>query len=105
MTRVADVYHSDEFPTFEPFVSLPPKTLKDYYQIITHPVSLRGIQKRIKGNHGRTGSTGVSDFKGWKAFEEEVEYIWQNAWQYNEDGSDIAMLAKELKVCILDPTL
>lgn len=90
--------HRDEYPTFEPFVSLPPRTLKDYYQIITHPVSLKGLQKRVRGNHGRNGLTGVSDFKSWNAFEEEVKYIWRNAWHYNEDGSEISLLAKELEV-------
>jgi hypothetical protein len=90
--------HRDEYPTFEPFVSLPPRNLKDYYQIISHPVSLKGLQKHVRGIHGRNGSTGVSDFKSWKALEEEAELIWHNAWHYNEDGSDIAVLAKDLEV-------
>jgi hypothetical protein len=89
---------SDEYATFEPFINLPPRTLKDYYQVITHPVSLKGLQKRVRGNHGRGGSTGISDFKSWRALEEETEKIWHNAWHYNEDGSDIAVLAQELEV-------
>ena len=44
----------------------------------------------------------MSDFKSWRALEEETEKIWQNAWQYNEDGSDIAVLAQELEVRSLD---
>jgi hypothetical protein len=99
MLTFIDIYNSDEFSTFEPFVSLPPKTLKDYYQVIPHPVSLKGLQKRVRGIHGRNGSTGVSDFKSWKTFQEETEYIWRNAWHYNEDGSEISNLAKELEVC------
>jgi len=42
--------------------------------------------------------TGISDFKSWRALEEETEKIWHNAWHYNEDGSDIAVLAQELEV-------
>jgi hypothetical protein len=91
----------DEYATFEPFINLPPRTLKDYYQVITHPVSLKGLQKRVRGNHGRGGSTGVSDFKSWRALEEEAEKIWHNAWHYNEDGSDIAVLAQDLEVRFL----
>ena len=102
MFAVAHICDSDEYATFEPFVNLPPRTLKDYYQVITHPVSLKGLQKRVRGNHGRGGSTGVSDFKNWRALEEETEKIWHNAWHYNEDGSDIAVLAQELEVRSLD---
>jgi hypothetical protein len=72
--------------------------LKDYYQVIPHPVSLKGLQKLVRGVHGRNEPTGVSEFKTWKSFEEEVECIWRNAWHYNEDGSDISILAKDLEV-------
>jgi hypothetical protein len=93
-----DMDNSDEFSIFEPFVSLPPKSLRDYYQVIPHPVSLKGLQKRVRGIHGRNGPTGISDFKSWRALEEEAEYIWNNAWHYNEDGSEISNLAKDLQV-------
>jgi hypothetical protein len=43
----------------------------------------------------------VSDFKSWQEFEEEAEHIWNNAWHYNEDGSEISNLAKDLQVRIL----
>jgi len=72
--------------------------LKDYYQVIPYPVSLRKLQKRVKGTHGRNDSNSISDFKTWAAFEEEASHIWKNAWHYNEDGSDISNLAKDLEV-------
>ncbi|KAH8813171.1 Bromodomain-containing protein-like protein [Xylogone sp. PMI_703] len=87
----------DEYAAFEVFINLPPRSLKDYYQIIPYPVSLKKLQKRVKGIHGRADATGVSDFKTWAAFEEEASYIWKNAWHYNEDGSEISNLAKELE--------
>ncbi|RFU28365.1 hypothetical protein B7463_g7962, partial [Scytalidium lignicola] len=87
----------DEYAAFEVFVNLPPRSLKDYYQVIPYPVSLKKLQKRVKGIHGRADATGVSDFKTWAAFEEEAGYIWKNAWHYNEDGSEISNLAKELE--------
>ena len=94
-----DHCHSDEFPAFEVFINLPPRSLKDYYQVIQHPLCLKKLQKRVLGIHGRNDSTGVSDFRSWTAFEEEAAHIWGNAWQYNEDGSEISDLAKDLQVC------
>jgi hypothetical protein len=74
--------------------------LKDYYQVIPHPVSLKGLQKLVRGIRGRTESTGVSEFKTWDAFAEEASSIWKNAYHYNEDGSEIHMLAKDLEACL-----
>ncbi|PQE22754.1 bromodomain containing protein [Rutstroemia sp. NJR-2017a BVV2] len=86
----------DDFFEFEPFVSLPPRSLKDYYQVIPNPHCLKDLHKRVKGIHGKA-STGVSDFKTWAAFEEDASLIWKNAFHYNEDGSEIFVLAKELE--------
>jgi hypothetical protein len=90
----------DEFGAFEPFIILPSRTdYKDYYRVISHPVSLKSLQKKVKGATGRNAATGVSEFKSWAAFEDEASYIWKNAYSYNEDGSDIFVLAKDLEVC------
>ncbi|KAI2614845.1 Bromodomain-containing protein [Hypoxylon sp. NC1633] len=88
---------SGEFPYFEPFVYLPPRTLKDYYEIIAEPLSLKALQKQVRGQHGRGGATYVSDFKGWAAFEDQASLIWKNAYHYNEDGSEISLMAQELE--------
>lgn len=77
---------------------LPSRKLEDYYKYIKHPVSLKSVQKRIRGQHGRDPPTGVSDFKTWDAFEQEVSFIWRNARDYNEDGSDMYNLAGDLEV-------
>ncbi|KAI0876891.1 Bromodomain-containing protein [Hypoxylon argillaceum] len=87
----------DEYPYFEPFVFLPPRTLKDYYEVIAEPLSLKALQKQVRGQHGRSEATYVSDFKGWAAFEDQASLIWKNAYHYNEDGSDIFMMAQELE--------
>ena len=83
---------------FEPFLTLPSRDLKDYYKIIPNPIDLKGLRKRVKGVHGKQAATGISEFKTWTAFEEESSYLWRNAFHYNEDGSDIFLLAKELQV-------
>lgn len=56
------------------------------------------MQKKIRGVHGRTEITGVSDFKSWDALETEIKRVSGNAKDYNEDGSDIYVLAGELEV-------
>lgn len=83
---------------FTPFVNLPSRKLEDYYKIIRHPVSLKSVQKRTYGIHGRDTKTGITDFKSWDAFEEEVSFIWRNCRVYNEDGSDMYELAGEFEV-------
>lgn len=83
---------------FTPFVNLPSRRLEDYYKIIRHPVSLRSVEKRTNGIHGRKDTGGPSDFKSWNAFEEEVGLIWRNCREYNEDGSEMYELAGEFEV-------
>jgi Bromodomain len=85
---------------YTPFITLPSRTLTDYYQVIRHPVSLKGAQKRVRGQHGRAAATWVSDFQSWDAFEEEISCIWKNAQTYNEDGSEMYLLAQDFEVCI-----
>ncbi|KAL1882150.1 hypothetical protein Daus18300_000635 [Diaporthe australafricana] len=87
----------DEWPYFEPFINLPPKSLKDYYQLIDEPMSLKKLWRAIKGMVGRAGATGISEFKNWAALEEKASLLWSNAFYYNEEGSEIFELAKELK--------
>ena len=82
-----------------PFLNLPSRELRDYYQVIKHPVCLKSIQKLVRGIKGRDKPTGVSFFKSWAAFEEEMSYIWINARTYNQDGSEIFELASEFEVC------
>ncbi|KAL9611018.1 MAG: hypothetical protein Q9167_004299 [Letrouitia subvulpina] len=80
-----------------PFINLPSRELRDYYHVIRHPVSLKGVQKAVRGIKGRDKPTGVSLFKSWNAFEEEINFIWNNARQYNEDGSEISKMAEALE--------
>ncbi len=83
---------------FEPFLNLPPRSLKDYFQVIKDPLSLKKLQKLVKGIRSRTDRSGVSEFKSWAAFDEKASLLWENAYFYNEDGSPIANIAKDLEV-------
>jgi hypothetical protein len=82
---------------FQPFLNLPTRALKDYYQVIKNPMSLSAVQKKVRGVIGRNPPTGFTELKSWSAFEQDMSLIWTNAQIYNEDGSDIYNLANELK--------
>ena len=82
------------------FHNLPTRELRDYYQVVKRPVSLKAIQKQVRGIKGREKPTGVSFFKSWKMFEDEVSFIWTNARLYNEDGSAISACADQLEVSL-----
>jgi chromatin structure-remodeling complex subunit RSC4 len=82
-----------------PFINKPDKTMyKAYYDIIQHPVSLRGIQKRARGIGSKNNPMKKTAFPTWKSYEDEMGYIWSNARAFNEDGSEISILAGKLEV-------
>lgn len=62
------------------------------------PISLKKLQKSVKGVKGRNEATGTSEFKTWAAFEETASLLWKNAFFYNEEGSEIYELGQELEV-------
>lgn len=72
--------------------------MTDYYSVIKNPLSLKGIQKKIRGFRSRNDVTGISDYKSWDALAVDVGRIADNAREYNEDGSDLHVLAGELEV-------
>ncbi|KAI9835723.1 MAG: hypothetical protein M1819_001900 [Sarea resinae] len=97
---VADLINlkdDDEIEVSSPFWNRPSRQLKDYYAVIKKPASLRDVQKRIRGAHGKDDSAGVTEFKSWNSFDEAVGLIWKNAQQYNEDGSELFVLAGDLE--------
>lgn len=90
---------SEEFDYFEVFFDRPDRKLyPDYYKLIKNVVSLKSIQARVKRSDGGKDAPLISDFKSWGQFEHEMAFLWNNAWQYNEDGSEVSTLATELQV-------
>ena len=79
------------------FLQLPSRSLKDYYHTIKTPESLHGLKKKAVGKQGHAEPTGISLMKSWADFENQVSLIWRNARQYNEDGSEISVLAGQLE--------
>ncbi|KAJ5600148.1 hypothetical protein N7450_001215 [Penicillium hetheringtonii] len=69
LTRLKD---SDGEEVAYPFVGKPDRNLyRDYYEIIQHPVSLRSIQAKVRGNDSRKNPTRITAFPTWQSFEEE----------------------------------
>lgn len=88
---------------FEAFINLPPRTLTDYYQAIAEPMSLKKLQRTVKGAYGRNKTSGVSHLKSWNAVEEKAKLLWVNAYYYNEEGSEIYGIAQELEASSQSP--
>ncbi|KAL1895586.1 hypothetical protein Cpir12675_003171, partial [Ceratocystis pirilliformis] len=99
---VEELLHKEEDgyegPYYEAFINLPPRELKDYYQVISEPLSLRKLKKHVQGFQTKKLITGVTQFRTWKAFEEKASLLWSNAYYYNEEGSEIYDIAKDLEV-------
>ncbi|TVY19201.1 Chromatin structure-remodeling complex subunit rsc1 [Lachnellula arida] len=88
----------DEIASFEVFFDKPDKKLyPDYYKLIKNVVSLKSVQSKIKRSSGDKDAPTISEYKSWGLFEHEMNYLWNNAWQFNEDGSEISVLATELQ--------
>jgi chromatin structure-remodeling complex subunit RSC4 len=90
---------SDDIASFEVFFDKPDRKLyPDYYKVIKNVVSLKSIQSKVKRSAGDKDAPTISEFKSWGTFEHEMSFLWNNAWQFNEDGSEISTLATELQV-------
>ena len=74
----------------DPFVNLPPKKVyPDYYQIITNPIAMDQIKKKIH----------KEEYNSLKEFRDDVLMLCKNARTYNEDGSFLFQDANTIEVC------
>lgn len=67
---------------------VPKKDYPDYYKLIKKPTSISDVR-------GLVESEEVQD---WDALAKEVRLIWDNAKEYNQEGSDIYLMAEKLEV-------
>lgn len=65
--------------------------------MISDPLSLKKLQKIVKGVQGRGENTGVTELKSWAHFEDKAKLLWENAYFFNEDTSEIYGVAQELE--------
>ena len=76
----------------DPFIKLVPKTqYPDYYIIITNPIAMENIQKKINRQ----------DYQGLREFRDDIRLLCNNARTYNEDGSLLFQDANDIEVCFL----
>ncbi|KIX01465.1 uncharacterized protein Z518_09191 [Rhinocladiella mackenziei CBS 650.93] len=66
---------------------VPKKDYPDYYKLIKKPTSISDVRALVE-------KESVQD---WDALAREVRLIWDNAKEYNQEGSDIYMMAQRLE--------
>ncbi|KAF9979523.1 hypothetical protein BGZ65_006438 [Modicella reniformis] len=72
----------------ELFLELPShEEYPDYYEEIERPIALDGIKKKIN----------IGSYKTLGSFEDDFELMFENAKQYNAEGSDVYLDAEELQ--------
>ena len=77
-----------EQPDAVNFYEKPPKRdYPDYYKVIKRPMAILDVRKSVEKGK-------IAD---WETFSAEMSLIWNNAKDYNEDGSEIYEMANELE--------
>lgn len=77
----------------DPFIKLVPRAqYPDYYIIITNPMSMDNIKKKIN----------KEEYRSLKEFLDDVRLLCNNARTYNEDGSLLFQDANDIEVCIVE---
>lgn len=77
----------------DPFVKLVPKAqYPDYYIIITSPIAMDVIKKKIN----------KEEYSSLKEFLDDIRLLCTNARTYNEDGSVLFQDANDIEVCIVN---
>lgn len=74
------------YSNFEERVSK--KDYPDYYKVIKKPTSISDVRALVE-------SDAIPD---WDTLAKEVRLIWDNAKEYNQEGSDIYIMAEKLEV-------
>jgi ATP-dependent helicase STH1/SNF2 len=73
----------------DPFIKLVPKNLyPDYYIVITNPIAMEQIQKKINKH----------EYQTLKEFVADIRLLFNNARTYNEDGSQLYIDANNIEV-------
>ena len=74
----------------DPFIKLVPKAqYPDYYIIITNPIAMDTIKKKIN----------KEEYQSLKEFRDDIRLLCNNARTYNEDGSLLFQDANDIEVC------
>lgn len=74
----------------DPFIKLVPRTqYPDYYIIITNPIAMENVQRKINRN----------EYQSLREFRDDVRLLCNNARTYNEDGSVLFQDANDIEAC------
>ena len=73
----------------DPFIKLVPRNhYPDYYLIITNPIAMEHVQKKINRN----------EYQSLREFANDMRLLCSNARTYNEDGSQLYLDANQIEV-------
>ena len=73
----------------DPFIKLVPKTqYPDYYVVITNPIAMENVQKKINRH----------EYQSLREFRDDIRLLCNNARTYNEDGSVLFQDANDIEV-------
>ena len=76
----------------DPFMKLVPRAqYPDYYIIITNPIAMDSIKRKIN----------KEEYRSLKQFLDDVRLLCNNARTYNEDGSVLFQDANDIEVCMI----
>ena len=67
---------------------VPKKDYPDYYKMIKKPTSIADARALVE----------MGAVQDWDTLAKEVRLIWENAKEYNVEGSDIYLMAEKLEV-------
>ncbi|KAH0848398.1 hypothetical protein FOPE_02212 [Fonsecaea pedrosoi] len=81
-----ELSEQDDAINFEEKVSK--KDYPDYYRLVKKPTSISDVRAMVERD-------AIQD---WDALAKEVRLIWDNAKDYNQEGSDIYLMAEKLEV-------
>lgn len=66
---------------------VPKKDYPDYYKLIKKPTSISDVRAWVENETDHD----------WDSLAREVRLIWDNAKEYNQEGSDIYIMAEKLE--------
>ena len=61
--------------------------IPDYFKVVKHPMDLSTVNDKLKNGYYQLD----------KEFDDDVNLIWSNAMLFNPEGSEIHIMAKNMK--------
>lgn len=83
-------------PFLEPVNPIDAKA-PDYFQVITQPMDLGTIGKKLKLRESQHAKSGLTAYSTLQEFVDDVELVFSNCFKYNTPNHAVSQLAKQVK--------